>query len=177
MLLGIGFPVVVKTDSEASVHKSEMGGVAMNLTDATAVRQAVEKMSKAHKEPGLRFLVQKYLPGGKEVIVGAKADDELGHLVVCGLGGIYVEVFKDVAFKLSPVTDVEAQEMLSSLKAAPLLKGVRGEKRSRSEKAERDSPTRLSTGHRCAGEVREMDLNPLVAFEDSVFVVDARISL
>ena len=124
----IGFPVAVKADSEAIVHKSEMGGVAINLMDAEAVRQVVENMSNAYKEPDLKFLVQKYLPGGKEVIVGAKADDEVGHLIMCGLGGIYVEVFKDVAFKLSPVTDVEAEEMLSSLKAAPLLKGVRGEK-------------------------------------------------
>ena len=82
----IGFPVAVKADSETIVHKSEMGGVAINLMDANAVRQAVEKMNKAHKEPGLKFLVQKYLPGGKEVIVGAKADDEVGHLIMCGLG-------------------------------------------------------------------------------------------
>ena len=172
----IGFPVVVKADSEAIVHKSEMGGVAINLMDADAVRQAVEKMSNAHKEPDLKFLVQKYLPGGKEVIVGAKADDELGHLIMCGLGGIYVEVFKDVAFKLSPVTDVEAEEMLSSLKAAPLLKGVRGEK-GVDQKKLIEIIQRVSQLVTDVPEIREMDLNPLIAYEDSVFVVDARMSL
>ena len=168
--------MVVKADSEAIVHKSEMGGVAINLMDADAVRQAVEKMSKAHKEPDLKFLVQKYLPGGKEVIVGAKADDEVGHLIMCGLGGIYVEVFKDVAFKLSPVTDVEAEEMLSSLKAAPLLKGVRGEK-GVDQKRLIEIIQRVSQLVTDVPEIREMDLNPLIAYEDGVFVVDARMSL
>ena len=172
----IGFPVVVKVDAETIVHKSEMGGVAINLMDADAVRQAVEKMSKAHKEPDLKFLVQKYLPGGKEVIVGAKADDELGHLIMCGLGGIYVEVFKDVAFKLSPVTDVEAEEMLSSLKAAPLLKGVRGEK-GIDQKRLIEIIQRVSQLVTDIPEIREMDLNPIIAFEDGVFAVDARMSL
>ncbi len=172
----IGFPVAVKADPEAIVHKSEMGGVAINLMDADAVRQAVEKMSKAHKEPDLKFLVQKYLPGGKEVIVGAKADDEVGHLIMCGLGGIYVEVFKDVAFKLSPVTDVEAEEMLSSLKAAPLLKGVRGEK-GVDRKRLIEIIQRVSQLVTDIPEIREMDLNPIIAYEDSIFVVDARMSL
>ena len=172
----IGFPVVIKADSEAIVHKSEMGGVAINLMDANAVRQAVENMSNACKESDLKFLVQKYLPGGKEVIVGAKADDEVGHLIMCGLGGIYVEVFKDVAFKLSPVTDVEAEEMLSCLKAAPILKGVRGEK-GIDQKKLTEIIQRVSQLVTDVPEIREMDLNPLVAFEDSIFVVDARISL
>ena len=172
----IGFPVVVKADAETIVHKSEMGGVAINLMDANAVRQAVEKMNKAHKEPGLKFLVQKYLPGGKEVIVGAKADDEVGHLIMCGLGGIYVEVFKDVAFKLSPVTDVEAEEMLSSLKAAPLLKGVRGEK-GVDRKRLVEVIQRVSQLVTDIPDIREMDLNPIIAYEDSIFVVDARMSL
>lgn len=172
----IGFPVVVKVDSETIVHKSETCGVAINLIDKDAVRQVVENMSNAYKEPDLKFLVQKYLPGGKEVIVGAKADDELGHLIMCGLGGIYVEVFKDVAFKLSPVTDVEAEEMLSSLKAAPLLKGVRGEK-GIDQKKLTEIIQRVSQLVTDVPEIREMDLNPIIAYEDNVFVVDARMSL
>jgi acetyltransferase len=172
----MGFPVVVKADLESIVHKSETGGVAINLMDAEAVRQVVENMSNAYKEPDLKFLVQKYLPGGKEVIVGAKADDEVGHLIMCGLGGIYVEVFKDVAFKLSPVTDVEAEEMLSSLKAAPSLKGVRGEK-GIDQKRLIEIIQRVSQLVTDIPEIREMDLNPLVAFEDSIFAVDARVSL
>jgi acyl-CoA synthetase (NDP forming) len=172
----IGFPVVVKTDSELIVHKSEMGGVAINLMDAEAVRQVVENMSNAYKEPDLKFLVQRYLPGGKEIIVGAKAEDDLGHLIMCGLGGIYVEVFKDVAFKLSPVTDAEAEEMLSSLKAAPLLKGVRGGK-GVDQKRLAEIIQRVSQLVTDVPEIREMDLNPIIAYEGGVFTVDARISL
>jgi acyl-CoA synthetase (NDP forming) len=172
----IGFPVVVKVDSEAIVHKSETGGVAINLMSAETVREAVEMMSKAHKKPDLKFLVQKYLPGGKEVIVGAKADDEVGHLIMCGIGGIYIEIFKDVAFRLSPVTDVEAEEMLSSLKAAPILKGVRGEK-GVDRKRLIDIIQRVSQLVTDVPTIREMDLNPLIAYEDRIFVVDARMSL
>ena len=172
----IGFPVAVKADAETLVHKSEMGGVAINLMDAEAVRQVVENIGNAYKEPDLTFLVQKYLPGGKEVIVGAKADDEVGHLIMCGLGGIYVEVLKDVAFKLSPVTDVEVEEILSSLKAAPLLKGVRGEK-GVDRKGLTEIIQRVSQLVTDMPEIREMDLNPIIAYEEGVFVVDARMSL
>jgi acetate---CoA ligase (ADP-forming) len=172
----IGFPVAVKADSEVFIHKSEMGGVAINLMDPEAVCQVIENMSKAQKEPDLKFLVQKYLPGGKEIIVGAKAEDDLGHLIMCGFGGIYVEVFKDVAFKLSPVTDIEAEEMLFSLKAAPLLKGARGEK-GVDRKRLIEVIQRVSQLVTDVPEIREMDLNPLIAYEDGVFVVDARMSL
>ncbi len=172
----IGFPVVVKIEAEDIVHKSEAGGVALNLTDKEAVRRAIEKMTEAHGNRDLQFLVQKYLSGGKEIIIGAKADDEAGHLVMCGMGGIYVEVFKDVVFKLSPVTDVEAEEMLSSLKASALLDGVRGEK-GIDKKSLAEIIQRVSRLVDDVPEIREMDLNPLVAFEDGVFVVDARMTL
>jgi len=172
----IGFPVVIKAEAEGIVHKSEAGGVALNLTDKEAVRKAAEKMTEAHKDRNLKFLVQKYLPGGKEIIIGAKADDELGHLVMCGMGGVYVEVLKDVVFKLSPITDVEAEEMLSSLKASALLNGFRGEK-GINKKILVEIIQRVSRLVTDVPEIREMDLNPLVAFEDGVFVVDARMTL
>ena len=97
-------------------------------------------------------------------------------LIMCGLGGIYVEVFNDVVFKLSPVINVEAEEMLSSLKASPLLNGVRGET-GVDRKRLIEIIQRVSQLVADVPEVREMDLNPLVAFEDSIFIVDARISL
>jgi acetyltransferase len=172
----IGFPVVVKAEAEDIVHKSETGGVLVNLTDGDAVRRAVERITETHRKHDLKFFIQKYLPGGKEVIIGAKADEELGHLIMCGMGGIYVEVFKDVVFKLSPVTDVEAENMLSSLKAAPLLDGVRGEKGVDRKKLA-EIIQRASRLVADVPEIREMDLNPLVAFENGVFVVDARIIL
>jgi acetyltransferase len=170
----IGFPVVVKLDSQSVPRKSDVGAVALNLQDVDALRSAVEEMDRKFQTLDRKFLVQKYLPGGKEVIVGAKAEDGLGHLVMFGIGGIYVEIFKDVVFKLSPVTDLEAQEMLSSLKTTPLLKGVRGEK-GVCEKGIIEVIQRLSQLVTELPAIREMDLNPVIAYEDGVFVADARI--
>lgn len=172
----IGFPVVVKAETEGIIHKSDTGAVVINLTDINGVRRAVENISERHHDPDLKFLIQKYLPGGKEIIVGAKAEEEIGHLVMAGLGGIFVEVFEDVKFKLAPVTDVEAEEMISSLKAAPILRGVRG-KKGVDQKKLLEIIQRVSQLVTDVPEIKEMDLNPLVAFEDGVIVVDARINL
>ncbi|MCP4112398.1 MAG: CoA-binding protein [Desulfobacteraceae bacterium] len=170
----IGYPVVVKADAESIVHKSDMGGVAVNLGDGNAVRSAVEEMQKNLKADDLKFFIQKFVPGGKEVIVGAKSEGDLGHLIMFGMGGIYVEVLEDVVFKLSPVTEVEAKEMLSSIKMAPILKGVRGEK-GVDEASLIEIIQRFSQLVTDLPMIREMDLNPVMAFEDKAFVVDARI--
>jgi acetyl coenzyme A synthetase (ADP forming)-like protein len=173
----IGYPVVVKVDSEAIDHKSDMGGVAVNLKDAAAVRSAVEGMHARLGTFGtLRFLVQKFLPGGLELIVGASAERGLGHLVMFGLGGIYVEVLKDVAFKIAPVTRVEAREMLASIKAKALLDGVRGAKAVDKEKVV-DLILRVSQLLTDLPEIREMDLNPIMAFENAAYAVDGRIRI
>jgi acetate---CoA ligase (ADP-forming) len=172
----IGFPVVVKADSESILHKSDMGGVAVNLADGDAVRSKVAEMEKAFDAGDLKFLVQKYLPGGREVIVGAKAEPGLGHLVMFGSGGIYVEILEDVVFKLAPVTTVEAQEMLSSIKMAPLLEGVRGEK-GVDEAGIVEIIQRVSQLVADLPAIQEMDLNPVIAYEDGAFAVDARISV
>ena len=98
----------------------------------------------------LSFFVQKFLPGGRELIIGATAERELGHLVMFGLGGIYVEVLKDVAFKIAPVTHLEAREMLAGIKTAALLDGVRGEKGVDKEGDHQPHPTRLPAAYRPA---------------------------
>ncbi len=173
----IGYPVVVKVDCEEIDHKSDIGGVAVNLKDAAAVRATVEEMQGRLGHFGrLRFFVQQFLPGGRELIIGAAAERALGHLVMFGLGGIYVEVLKDVAFKIAPVTRVEAGEMLASLKTAALLDGVRGEKGVDRERIIRliqqvsqlliDLPM-----------IQEMDMNPIMAFADGVYAVDGRIRI
>jgi len=172
----IGFPVVVKADAESILHKSDVGGVAVNLGDAEAVRSTVEEMQRKFDAEDLRFFVQKFMPGGREVIVGARAEEGLGHLVMFGMGGVYVEVLKDVVFKVSPVTEVEAREMLSSIKMAPLLEGVRGEKGVDREKLV-EVILRLSQLVTDLPALQEMDLNPVIAYEDGVFVVDARIGI
>jgi acetate---CoA ligase (ADP-forming) len=173
----IGYPVVVKVDSEEIDHKSDMGGVVINLKDADAVRAAVEKMQGALGKFGkLRFLVQKFLPGGRELIIGATAEHGLGHLVMFGLGGIYVEILKDVVFKIAPVTRYEAQEMLDSIKTAALLDGIRGEKGV--DKAQIvQLIQRISLLLTDLPMIQEMDLNPIMAFEDAVYAVDGRIRI
>ena len=172
----IGFPVVVKADAAAIVHKSDQGAVAVNLADAQAVRAAVEQMQTKLASDDLRFLVQKYLPGGQEVIMGAKAEPGLGHLVMFGLGGIYVEVLRDVVFSLTPVTDAEADDMISTIKGAPLLEGVRGQK-GVDRKRLANIILRLSRLVSDLPAISEMDLNPVMALENSAVVVDARMSL
>jgi acyl-CoA synthetase (NDP forming) len=172
----IGYPVVLKAEAEEIVHKSDLGGVALNLTDADAVQSAVRSMQQNLKANALRFLIQKHLPPGMELIIGAKAETELGHQVMFGLGGIYVEVFKDVVFNLTPVTRTEAKEMLTAIKGAPLLSGFRGQ-----SGVDRDRVAeviqRLSQLLSDLPDIQEMDLNPVIANEYGAVVVDARISL
>ena len=172
----IGFPVVVKADAESLVHKSDMGGVAINLKNAEEVRAVVEKMKGKFNAPDLKFFIQKFMPGGRELIAGVSAKKELGHLIMFGIGGIYVEVLKDVVFKIAPVTEVEANEMLTKIKAAKLLDGVRGEK-AISKASVIEIIQRLSQLVCDLPMIEEMDLNPIMAFEDKAFVVDARIKI
>ncbi len=172
----IGYPVVIKADSESIVHKSDMGGVAVDLADGAAVKAAVEKMQKSFSTGDLRFFIQKFLPGGLELIMGAKAEEGLGHAVMFGLGGIYVEIMKDVVFNLTPVSSGEAKEMLASIKGSALLEGVRGQKGVDQAKLI-EIIQRLSQLLTDLPAIQEMDLNPLMAFEDQVFAVDARIAL
>ena len=172
----IGFPIVIKADAESIIHKSDVGGVAVNLKDKNEVRIAAEKMKKNFDEADLKFFIQKYLPGGRELVVGAKAENGLGHLIMFGIGGIFVEVLKDVIFKIAPVTRTEVKDMLSSIKAAALLDGIRGESRinkddvieiiQRTSQLVTDLPV-----------IKEMDLNPIIAFKNQALAVDARIKI
>jgi acetyltransferase len=148
----------------------------VDLWDTDSVRAVVEEMEERLEAEDLKFLIQKYLPGGQEVIVGAKAEEGLGHIVMFGMGGIYVEIMKDVSYKLTPVTTVEAQEMISSLQSAPLLKGVRGEK-GIDEDGMIEIIQRVSQMVSECPAIKELDLNPVIAYEDQAFVVDARIAV
>ena len=157
--------------------KSDMGGVAINLKDAAAVRSTVTEMQQRLGHYGeLGFLVQKFLPGGRELIIGASAERNLGHLVMFGLGGIYVEVLKDVAFKIAPVTRVEAEEMLAGLKTRALLDGVRGET-GIDKNAVIELIQRVSQLLGDLPMIQEMDLNPIMAFADRALAVDGRIRI
>ena len=172
----IGFPVVIKSEAESLVHKSDMGGVAVNIKYMEELNLAISKMNAKLNIPNLKYLVQKFLPGGKELISGVSTKPGLGHLVMFGLGGIYVEVLKDVVFKIAPVTETEAREMLTSIKAHKLLDGVRGEK-GINKAAVVDIIQRISRLVVDFPAITEMDLNPIIAFEDKIFVVDARVKI
>ena len=172
----IGYPVVVKADAASILHKSDMGGVAVDLKVGDAVRTAVEKMQQRFSDHDPSFLVQKYLPGSMELIMGAKAEEGLGHAVMFGLGGIFVEIMKDVVFNLTPVSAGEAGQMLTAIKGASMLAGVRGQKGVNQDLLI-EIIQRLSQLLTDLPEIQEMDLNPLIAFEDQVVVVDARIAI
>jgi acetyltransferase len=173
----IGYPAVVKVDAADLDHKSDSGGVAINLRDAAAVAAAVTDMQvRLGGARALKFLVQKFMPGGRELILGASPSRGLGHLVMFGLGGIYVEVLKDVCFKIAPVTRLEAEEMLRSIRTAALLDGVRGEK-GVDKRAIVDLIQRISQLIVDLPGIQEMDLNPVMAFEHGVFAVDGRIRI
>jgi len=172
----IGYPVVVKAEAAAVLHKSDMGGVAVNLADADGVKSAVAAMQKRIEAADLRYFVQQYVPGGREVILGAKSEPGVGHLVMFGLGGIFVEVLKDVVFSLTPVSDTEAREMIDGIRGAALLEGVRGEKPV-DKAAIADLIQRISRLVTDFPQIKELDLNPVMAFEKGAVAVDARISM
>jgi acetyltransferase len=172
----IGFPVVVKADSEQIIHKSDEGGVAINLKNSEEVKSKVNEMKNKFGAKGLNYFIQKFLPGGRELIIGAKAEEGLGHVVMFGLGGIYVELLKDVVFNLTPITTTESEDMLTSIKTAQLLKGFRGEKGVFSEGIV-ETIMRISQLVTDFPAIQELDLNPIKAFENSVSVVDARIKI
>ncbi len=171
----IGFPVVIKADSETIIHKSDVGGVAVNIRDMQEA-EAVAVSMKEKLGDDINFFIQKFLPKGRELIIGAKASEGVGHIIMFGLGGIFVEVLKDVSFAITPVSDEEALEMLGAIRAARLIDGFRGEKGINKAKAV-EIIQRISMLGSDFPAIRELDLNPLFASGDEICVVDARIIL
>lgn len=171
----IGFPLVVKVDSEKIVHKSDVGGVAINIKDNNELKQVTDKMLSSFGQD-INFFVQKFIPKGKELIIGAKAEQGVGHIILFGLGGIFVELLKDVSFSITPISDCDAEEMISSIKTAKLITGYRGEKAMNKSKII-EIIQRISMLVTLFPEIKELDLNPLFAFDDKICVVDARIIL
>ena len=179
----IGFPVVMKIASPSILHKSDIGGVRVGVPDASAARDIYELIEyRARKyNPDATIwgvLVQEQVRKGREVLVGVNRDPQFGPLVVFGLGGIYVEVLKDVAFRLAPITREEAREQIHAIRAFPLLKGVRGEPPADLAAAE-EIVLRVSQLVTDFPEIVEMDINPLVLHNqgEGAIVLDARIIL
>jgi len=177
----IGYPVALKAIGAKLVHKTEYGAVALDIRGSEELRDACGRMEKRlHKAqiPFDGFLVQEFVRGGKETILGMNRDKVFGPLIAFGLGGIYVEWLKDVAFGLAPMTDMDARRMIRSIRTYPLLEGVRGEKPSDVD-ALQEALLRLSALVTDADEINEVDLNPVAALENGkgYRVIDARIVL
>jgi acetyltransferase len=165
----VGYPVVAKV--VGPVHKSDVGGVTLNIRTPEHLALEFERMMKIEGATGV--MVQKMLKG-TELFIGAKYEERFGHVVLCGLGGIFVEVLKDVSSGLAPLSYDEAYSMIRSLRGYKILKGTRGQAGINEQKYA-EIIVRLSTLLRFATEIKEMDINPLLADEHDVVAVDARI--
>ncbi|MCR4602223.1 MAG: acetate--CoA ligase family protein [Prevotella sp.] len=164
-----GFPVVAKV--VGPVHKSDVGGVALNIRSKEVLSAEFDRMMNIADATAV--MVQKMIRG-TELFIGAKYEERFGHVVLCGLGGIFVEVLKDVSSGLAPLSYEEAFSMIRSLRGYKILKGTRGQ-RGINERKYAEIIVRLSTLLRFATEIKEMDINPLLADENDVIAVDARI--
>lgn len=179
----IGYPVVMKISSPDILHKSDIGGVRVGMSDSTAVRDSFELIEyRARKySPQARIwgiLVQEMVRKGREILVGVSRDPQFGPLVAVGMGGIYVEVLRDVALRLAPISKQEVAEQIRSIRTFPLLRGVRGEPPADIAAIE-DVVLRISQLVTDFPEIVEMDINPLVVHNEGegAIVVDARIIL
>ena len=179
----MGYPVAIKVISEQISHKSDVGGVQLNLRNGPAVEEAFEDMlRRIHQAyPDVKIegvLVQPMVTGGQELILGGRQDPNFGPVVLVGLGGIFVEVFEEVALRVAPITYKEASEMIDELRGAPILRGARGHKPS-DIAAVSDALLRLSQLLIDFPEICEIDINPLRVFQekDGCRALDARIMI
>ncbi len=167
----IGYPMVMKV--VGPVHKSDVGGVVLNVNSEEKVAQEFERMMKI---PETYAILMQSMLSGTELFVGASREDKFGHMIMCGLGGIFIEVLKDVKAALVPVTQKEAMYMIENLKGFKILEGVRGQEGVNLDLFA-DVVVRLSALLQAAPEIAEMDINPLLGKSDRVVAVDARIRI
>ena len=182
-LRGLTPPFAVKVISREILHKSDAGGVALNVADGAAVAQAIAIMGK---KPGIAgkpiegWLVEEMIPAGREIVIGGLNDPQFGPMLMVGLGGIFVEVLKDVSFRLCPITPAEASDMIAELKGAALLDGVRGEA-GIDKQALIDIILKVGGPDgimmKTAGLIAEVDLNPIIVSQKGAVAADARFIL
>jgi len=176
-----GYPVVLKIISPDILHKTDIGGVKLNLTSKDAVKSAYQSIVQTVKVrmPSARLtgvLVQKMAPDSTQVIVGSTRDPQFGPTILFGLGGVFVEILKDVAFRITPLEERDAHDMIREIRGYPILMGYRG-----SPPVDQNAianvilcASRLVTENL---QIEQMDLNPTIAYEHGAMVVDARILL
>jgi acetyltransferase len=167
----IGFPVVMKV--VGPVHKTDVGGVILNVRNVNQVRKEFHHL---HGIKDAQSVLIAQMASGTELFLGAKYENKFGHIVLCGMGGIYVEVLKDVASGLAPLSHKEALSMIKSLKSYKILKGYRKQHGVNIAKFA-DIIVRLSTLLRFATEIKELDINPLLGNENEILAVDARVRI
>ena len=167
----LGFPLVMKV--VGPIHKTEVNGVVLNVQDMESVRHEFKRLIKIK---GTSAVIMAEMVSGIELFLGAKYEDRFGHIILCGMGGIFVEVLKDVTSGLAPLTLQEANSMIKNLRSYQIIKGYRG-KNGVSELKFAEVMVRLSTLLRFAIEIKEMDINPLIGDGDKLVVVDARIRI
>jgi len=177
----LGFPVVLKVASPDIIHKTDSGGIRLGLANATQVAKAYGEImaSIRQKYPQAAIhgiAVQHMAPSGIEVIVGMSKDPQFGPVLMFGLGGVLVEVLKDVSFRIAPLSKRDAEEMIKEVKGYPLLQGYRGQEPA-SISALVELIMKVSEFVEQNPEVKELDLNPVFAYKDKAIAVDARIIL
>jgi acyl-CoA synthetase (NDP forming) len=177
----LGYPVVLKIVSPDVIHKFDVGGVILNLKSSLEVRKAYSQILsnvRKHKAKAeiTGILVQEMAPESTEIIIGATKDPQFGPALMFGLGGIFVEVLKDVTFRIAPITEADAKEMITEVKAYPILKGYRNQ-----PPADIDAIIRIlvNTSRLVMDypEIKELDLNPIMVYKKGAKTVDARIIL
>ncbi len=172
----VGRPAALKVISPEILHKSDVGGVILNIDDLQKTEEAFEKIRKLNRQKSSRVLIQKMILGGREVILGGKRDSSFGPVILFGLGGIYVDILKENSIRVAPINRSGAEEMISELKAAAILKGVRGERPSDME-ALVENLLRLSQLMMDFPEIEGIDINPVIVMEKGAVAVDARVIL
>ncbi|MBM4248527.1 MAG: acetyl-CoA synthetase [Euryarchaeota archaeon] len=176
----IGFPVVMKIVSPDVVHKTEVGGVKVGLRDAAGTGAAFDAMmaSVGEKRPDARVrgVVVEEMVRGTELIVGSSCDPQFGRMLMFGMGGVFVEVYKDVSFRLVPISTFDAREMIEEIRGKAIFEGARGHPR-----ADKESLAKvlvdISTGVARHPDIEELDINPLMVTEKGLVAVDARVIL
>lgn len=177
----LGFPVALKIHSPDILHKSDVGGVKLGLANATQVGRAYAEImaSVKAKQPQASLegvTVQPMARPGAEVIIGMSKDPQFGPVLMFGLGGVFVEILKDVSFRIVPITRRDAQEMIREIKGYPILQGYRGQEPADISYLE-EMLLKLSAFVERNPEIKEIDLNPIFAYSDGAVAVDARIIL
>lgn len=177
----INFPIVMKIVSPDIIHKTDAGGVKLNIKNETearlAYREIISKAKKYNKETKISgAIVYTMVPQGTEIIIGMMKDPHFGPVIMFGLGGIFVEVLKDISFRILPIEERDAREMIAEIKGYEILKGIRGEP-PRDIQAIEEVLMKVSKLTMENPEINEIDLNPIFVFEKGLQVIDARMIL